>query len=110
MKILHVVDAKYERDYRVKVWFNDGKIGVVDLRHVLKGPMFDKLKDKKRFAQLKVDKELDTIVWPNGADIAPEYLYFEAFKDVSELNDLFVAWGYRQRPGMDDIECEKGDR
>ena len=33
------------------------------------------MKDKARFAELLLDKELETIVWPNGADFAPEFLY-----------------------------------
>jgi len=52
------------------------------------------LKDEALFAQLKLDKELETISWPNGADIAPEYLYFQAFKDNPELQEQFKAWGY----------------
>jgi len=33
------------------------------------------LKDKDRFREFVLDKELETIVWPNGADFAPEFLY-----------------------------------
>jgi len=39
------------------------------------------LKNKSFFAQIKVDPELKTIVWPNGADLAPEYIFFRAFKE-----------------------------
>jgi hypothetical protein len=60
----------------------------------LTGKVFDPLKDMKMFSRFTVDKELDTIVWPNGADIAPEYLYFQAFKNVPELQDKFREWGY----------------
>ena len=60
----------------------------------LTGTVFGLLKDIKVFSQLKVDKELDTIVWPNGADLAPEYLYFQAFKEVPELKNKFREWGY----------------
>jgi hypothetical protein len=92
--ILHVTKAKYLKDYRVEVSFNDGKIGTVDLSLSLRGPVFEPLKDIRIFSQLKVDKELDTIVWPNGADLAPEYLYFQALKDVPELQNKFKKWGY----------------
>lgn len=92
--ILHVTRAKYLEDYRIEVSFNDGKTGTVDLSQSLTGSAFDPLKDIGIFSQLKVDKEIDTIVWPNGADLAPEYLYFQAFKEVPELQNEFKKWGY----------------
>jgi len=92
--ILHVTQAKYLEGYRVEISFNDGKKGIVDLRQSLKGSVFTPLKDKNLFSQLRVDEELDTIVWPNGADFAPEYLYFQAFKEKTELKNKFNVWGY----------------
>jgi len=91
---LHVTHAKHIRDYLVEVTFNDGKKGVADLSSSLIGPVFESLKDKNEFSKLKVDTELETIVWPNGADFAPEYLYFQAFKNEPELIPLFKQWGY----------------
>ncbi len=93
--ILHITEAKYLKDYKVQVVFNDGKRGVADLSGVLHGPVFDPLKDKKFFAQLRVDQEMETITWPNGADLAPEFVYFRAFKDVPELQKQFQEWGYK---------------
>ena len=92
--ILHVTHVKYLEDYRIEVSFNNGKTGIVDLSMSLTGTVFEPLRDKKLFAQLKIDKELDTIIWPNGADLAPEYLYFQAFKSMSELQEQFKEWGY----------------
>jgi hypothetical protein len=37
--------------------------------------VFEPLKDLTLFSQAKLDKELATVVWPNGADLAPEFLY-----------------------------------
>lgn len=79
--ILHVTNAIYIGDYKVEVSFNDGRKGVADLSDALQGPVFKPLKDKAIFSQLKVDKVLETITWPNGADLAPEYIYFQAFKN-----------------------------
>jgi len=93
--ILHITEAKYLTDYKVQVSFNDGKEGVADLSDVLRGPVFNPLKDKKLFAQLRVDEELATISWPNGADLAPESVYFRVFKDVPELLTQFQEWGYK---------------
>jgi hypothetical protein len=66
----------------------------IDLSSALEGPAFQQLQDITVFAQLRVDKELDTIVWPNGADFAPEFLYFQAFKNVPDLQAQFRQWGY----------------
>jgi len=93
--ILHVTEAKYLTDYKIRVSFNDGKEGVADLSDGLIGPVFNPLKNKKLFAQLCVDEELATIVWPNGADLAPESVYFRVFKNVPELQRQFQEWGYR---------------
>ena len=91
---LHVTDAKYIEDYKVKVVFNNGHEGIADMSEALKGDVFEPLKDKSKFSTFRVDKELETIVWKNGADLAPEYIYFQAFKDNQELHEQFKSWGY----------------
>jgi len=73
--ILHVVEAAYQRDYVIRLKFNDGAEGYVDLRDELYGDMFAPLADKDRFKAFKLDPELNTIVWENGADLAPEFLH-----------------------------------
>jgi len=73
--ILHVIEARYVRDYMVWLRFNDGAEGEVDLRGELEGEVFGPLRDLKAFKSFKVDAELGTIVWENGADLAPEFLY-----------------------------------
>jgi hypothetical protein len=91
---LHITNARYLEDYKVEVSFNDGRKGIADLADALKGSMFEPLKNKSLFSRLVVDKELDTIVWSNGADLAPEYIYFQAFKNEPELQSQFKQWGY----------------
>jgi len=73
--ILHVTEAKYERDYVIHLKFNDGAEGFVDLADELYGEMFAPLKDMERFKAFKIDTELQTVVWDNGADLAPEFLH-----------------------------------
>ena len=92
--ILHVVEAKHLGGYRVEVGFNDGKKGVADLTEALKGGIFEKLRDESEFARFVVDPELDTLVWANGADLAPEYIYFQALKSEPALRPKFIEWGY----------------
>jgi hypothetical protein len=92
--ILHVTEAKYLHTYQLEITFNDGRTGVADLSDVLIGDIFSPLKNHKQFESFRVDDELETIVWENGADFAPEYLYFQAFKHDSKLQSLFKEWGY----------------
>jgi len=46
----------------------------VDLTSELHGTMFAPLRDVDRFAEVRLDPEIGTIAWPNGADFAPEFL------------------------------------
>lgn len=91
---LHVTNAKYVEDYKIEVSFNNGRKGVADLGSSLKGAVFESLKNKSEFSSFRVDEELETIVWSNGADLAPEFIYFQAFKNDPELQSLFQQWGY----------------
>ena len=72
--ILHVKKAKYLHDYVLWVRFSDGAEGEVDLANELDGEVFEPLKDVALFKAFRVDSELETIVWPNEADLAPEFL------------------------------------
>ena len=91
---LHVTDAKPLDGYRVAVCFDDGREGIADLAEALEGPMFEPLKDPEVFREFLVDEELQTIVWPNRADLAPEYIYYRTFLDDPELQATFRKWGY----------------
>ncbi len=73
--IRHVKEAKYLHDYIIWLRFDDGTIGEVDLKDELYGEVFEPLKDPEVFKAFKVDPELETVVWDNGADMAPEFLY-----------------------------------
>ena len=80
--IPHVLEAEYIKNYTIKLKFNDGSIRMVDLEsYVKRGGVFSMLKDKDFFKQFFID--LNTLCWPNGADIAPERLYGIG-KEVSE--------------------------
>ncbi len=73
--ILHVVEAKYVADYTIWLKFNNGAIGEIDLKSELDGEVFEPLKVIENFKKFRVDSEIETIVWENGADMAPEFLY-----------------------------------
>ena len=73
--MMKLIEARYVRDYVVWLRFDDGAMGEVDLSDRLYGPVFQPLKDPKYFQTFEVDRELHTLVWPNGADFAPEFLH-----------------------------------
>ncbi len=73
--ILRVIEARLAHDFVVWLRFNDGTQGEVDLADELDGPIFKPLRSPKMFAEFRLDPELHTLVWPNGADIAPEFLH-----------------------------------
>lgn len=68
-----VVRAEYRGGFRIHLTFNDLSERTVDFRPWLEGPVFEALKDPAYFREFFVDG--GTVVWPNGADIAPETLY-----------------------------------
>jgi hypothetical protein len=72
---LHVRQAEYRGDYRIWLRFNDGAEGIVDLSDNLDGEVFEPLKEIERFKCFRVDPDIETIVWDNGADMSPEFLY-----------------------------------
>jgi hypothetical protein len=78
---LHVTEVAYLEDYRLRLQFNNGITKDVDLKEELYGDVFEPVRDKKQFQQVQVNLETNTIEWPNGADMAPEFLY-EIGQDV----------------------------
>ena len=71
-----IVAVKPLGEYRLYLRFEDGTEGIVDLagRLAFRG-VFEPLRDPAYFAQVRVDNELGTIAWPNGADLDPDVLY-----------------------------------
>ncbi len=71
----HVVEARYVADHVVWLRFRDGTRGEIDLAPILEGPVFEPLRDAAVFRQFRIHPEFHTLVWENGADLAPEYLH-----------------------------------
>jgi len=76
-----VVGAAVIGNHRLRLLFDDGTAGDVDLSSMEWRGVFEPLRDPQYFAKVKVDPKAATVVWPNGADIAPETLYAEARKN-----------------------------
>jgi hypothetical protein len=72
--LLWVTDAKYLNEYKIAVTFNDGLQKVVDLKNQLYGTIFEPLKNIENFKKFNVSDW--TVEWDNGADLAPETLYY----------------------------------
>ena len=70
---LHVEEAIYIEDYKLKLKFNNNEERNVDLKDELYGEIFEPLKDIKFFKDYIISH--NTIEWKNGADFAPEFLY-----------------------------------
>ena len=77
-EIICVRSVKPLTGLRVHVVFTDGSERDIDLEPYLHGPIFDPIRRNPHlFAAVYVDRETETLTWPNGADIAPETLYYD---------------------------------
>jgi len=73
---MHFVrDVEYISGYRLLLTFEDGSRRLTDLEQELDGEIFEPLKDINYFRTVRLDPDLDTIVWENGADMSPDFLY-----------------------------------
>jgi hypothetical protein len=75
-------------DYTLRVGFDDGTEQVIDFRPILAGELYGPLRNLEFFNQVRIDREVETLVWPNGADFDPATLHDwpvheQAFKDLA---------------------------
>jgi hypothetical protein len=73
--ILRILRAEVCGPHLLELSFSDGARGVVDVEPLLSGPVFEPLRDPGYFAGVALDPVCGTVVWPNGADFAPEALH-----------------------------------
>ncbi|WP_435016046.1 DUF2442 domain-containing protein [Tundrisphaera sp. TA3] len=73
--ILRIREAKACGPHSLKLTFSDGVSKRIDVGPLLDGRMSEPLRDPAFFAQAALDPVCGTVVWPNGADFAPEALY-----------------------------------
>lgn len=74
-QIHRVQSFKVEGTYVLRVRFDDGIEQVIDFEPVLGGELYRPLRDPAVFKQVRLDPEVHTLVWPNGADFDPETLH-----------------------------------
>jgi hypothetical protein len=78
-----VIGVEVSGEYRLRLTFDDGTVGEVDFAGREWRGVFEPLRDPEYFARVTVDTEAGTVVWPNGADMAPEPLYAAARQNLS---------------------------
>ena len=61
--------------YTLRVGFDDGAEQTIDFRPVLEGDLYGPLRDRELFDQVRIDPEVHTLTWPNGADFDPATLH-----------------------------------
>jgi hypothetical protein len=59
----------------LRLTFTDSLTGELDVLDRMRGPVFAHARTPDGFAQVTVEDETGTIVWPGGADLAPDTLY-----------------------------------
>ena len=85
--------------FTLRVQFDDGTSQIIDFRPVLKGELYGPLQEPTLFDQVRIDPEVHTLVWPNGADFDPAILHnwaesspaLKALAEKYNLSDEFVA-------------------
>jgi hypothetical protein len=63
-------------DYRLKVTFSNGEKGTYDCRPLLNFGVFQELRDKAYFRQVRAEN--GTVVWPHEQDICPDTVYLDS--------------------------------
>ncbi len=77
-----IEDAAYLSEYKLLLTFKDGIKKQVDLETHLEGEIFEPLKNINYFKTVTVNPDIDTIVWDNGADFSPDFLYDIGIEDT----------------------------
>ena len=87
MKHLLIKVVAFERvaSYTLRVTFDDGTAQTINFEPVLSGHYFGPLRDPALFKQVRLDSEVHTLIWPNGADFDPATLYHWHRGDGAEL-------------------------
>ena len=70
-----VKDVQYFADYKLKLTLEDSIVKIVDLKPHLDGEIFEPLIDIEYFKSVRINPDIDTVVWSNEADFSPDFLY-----------------------------------
>jgi hypothetical protein len=71
----YITDVEFEASYRLRLRFEDGIQRRVDLTDYLDGEVFEPLREFDLFRTARLNADIDTVVWDNGEDMSPDFLY-----------------------------------
>ena len=95
--IYRITSFEHIAPYTLRLRFDDGLCRTINLESILEGELFGPLRDPAVFAQVSLDAEVHTVVWPSGADLDPASLH-----DWPEHEAAFRAaaqrWRHSQAP------------
>ncbi len=94
--IYRVVAFEIVGPYTLQVEFDDHSRQVIDFRLILEGDLYRPLRDLAVFNRVRLDPEVQTLVWPNGADFDPATLH-DWPKHVEDLKVLAKRWAAAAR-------------
>src|SRR6266481_4300343 len=93
-KLVHAIHevVRFEKvaPFTLRVFFEDGTSQVIDFWPALHGEIFEPLRDATYFDRVRLDPEVGTITWPNGADFDPATLH-----DWPQVRDELVGMARR---------------
>ena len=90
--VVRVTAVELVGPHSLALRFNDRASRRVDLLPELEGPIFEPLRDPAYFSRVALDPVAGTVVWPNGADFAPEFF--------RELPDKGMTRPSRKSPNL----------
>ena len=70
-----MISFEIQAPYTLRVCFDDDTEQTIDFQAILEGELFGPLRDVSLFNQVRIDPEVHTLVWPNGADFDPATLH-----------------------------------
>ncbi len=73
--ICRVLSFEIVAPHTLRVVFDDATERVIDFEPVLRGELYDPLRDQSLFNRVAIDSEAHTLIWPNGADFDPATLH-----------------------------------
>ena len=89
----YITGVEYDSGHKLRLHFEDDTWRLADLEKHLDGEVFYPLKNIVQFKTATLNKDIDTVVWGNGADMSPDFLYeistpldHESMQKVAEAN------------------------